>query len=75
MVVYTCDPSTYEAEAGGQGSPRLHTVFEVSLCYMRPHLKNKTKQEYSCDAGGQEQIARAGVKEVVLPEVRHTGLT
>jgi hypothetical protein len=36
VVVYTCNPRTLEAEAGGI------VIFEANLLYMRPFLK-KTK--------------------------------
>lgn len=45
MVVYTCNPTTQEGEAGGsrraQGQSELHSEFEVGLEYIkRPCLKD-----------------------------------
>lgn len=44
LMVYTCNRITEEVEAGGskvQGCPWLHCKFELSLDYIRPHLKNQ----------------------------------
>jgi hypothetical protein len=47
VVVHTCNPGTWEAEADGwsvQGQPGLHSEFEAKQGYTAsPYLKNKQK--------------------------------
>lgn len=46
-VAHTCNPSTYDVEAGGsrvQGHPQLHRQVEIILAYTR--LSLKMKKEY-----------------------------
>jgi hypothetical protein len=49
MVVHTCNPNTWEAEAEGlrvQGQPGLHSEFKACLGYMvRPCLQRKWEKE------------------------------
>jgi hypothetical protein len=49
MVVYACNLSTWEAEAGGfpvQGQPGLHSEFQDNLSYITsPYLKFKKERK------------------------------
>lgn len=61
MVVYTCNPSTQEAEQEEFSQSWLHKEYESSFGYMRPHLRDVVKlleveAPFTCEIGWTRKV-------------------